>query len=204
MLELRTSLAQLTARDVTEQRRLMRELDAQRRLLQTINDCVPAACVLFDADGTILAANPLVDHVFSLGGSEIVGRKAFEVFGNPGPSGCPLARAFLTGQIEQPVSCVKNRAGHEVYVHRIAGPVSGHEGKVEKVIEVMVDVTRQIRGGDLRILALCQGQRRASGSEGDQLGVWRALRRDPEWCRSGRRLGSTSLVASLCRFSIPR
>src|SRR5260370_39569581 len=116
MLELRTSLAQLTARDVTEQRRLMRELDAQRRLLQTIYDCVPAACILFDADGTILAANPLVESVCSLTASEMVGRKGFEGFGTPGPLGFPVNRAVLTGQIEQKVYCEKKREAQEVYV----------------------------------------------------------------------------------------
>ena len=149
--------AQLTARDVTEEQRLLRELDSQRRVLQTIYDCVPAACILFDGDGTILAANPLVDNVCSLSASEIVGRNAFDVFGDPGPSGCPVTRCFLTGQIEQQVSSVQNRAGHTIYVHRTAGPII-KAGKVEKVIEMMVDVTRQIQAGDLRVLALCQNQ----------------------------------------------
>ena len=152
--------AQLTARDVTDERRLLRELDSQRRVLQTIYDCVPAACILFDGDGTILAANPLVEGVCLLSASEILGRNAFDVFGNPGPSGCPVTRAFLTGQVEQQVSSMQNRAGQTIYVHRIAGPIV-KGGKVEKVIEMMVDVTRQIEGGDLRVLALCANQAEA-------------------------------------------
>jgi PAS domain S-box-containing protein len=155
--------AQLTARDVTEERRLLRELDAQRRLLQTIYDCIPAACILFDGDGTILAANPRVENVCPLVSSELVGRNAFDVFGNPGPSGCPVTRAFLTGQNEQQVSRLPNRAGNTVYVHRIAGPIV-HEGKVEQVIEIMVDVSGQIQAGDLRVLALCRTQ--PDGEEG--------------------------------------
>lgn len=149
--------AQLAARDVTDERRLVRELDAQRRLLQTLYHCVPAACILFDRDGTILSANPLVESVCPLTASEITGRNAYDVFGNPGPTGCPVTRAFLTGHTEQQVSRVQNRAGQTVYVHRTAGPIV-QDGKVEQVIEMMVDVTRQIESGDIRVIALCRSQ----------------------------------------------
>lgn len=145
------------ARDVTEERRLLREFDDQRRLLQMIYECVPAAYVLFDRDGTILAANPLVERVCATTAAEMIGRNAFDVFGNPGPARCPVTRAFLTGQVEQQVSWLKNRADQKIYVHRTAGPIV-KDGRVDKVIEMMVDVTGQIQGGDLRVLALWQGQ----------------------------------------------
>lgn len=146
--------AQMLARDVTEERRLVRELDAERRLLQALYDCIPAACILFDRDGTILSANPLVQNVSTFAADELVGRNAFEVFGDPGPQGCPVTRAFLTASTEQQVSRMTNRSGKSVYVHRTAGPIVS-DGVVGKVIEILVDVTKQIEAGDLRLLALC-------------------------------------------------
>lgn len=148
--------AQAVARDVTERRKLVRELGENRRLLKTIFDHVPAACILFEADGTISAANPLVERVSSATAAEMLGKNANDVFGNPGPIGCPVTRAFLTGGVEQQVSWMTNRRGDRVYVHRTAGPV--REGdKVVRVIEIMVDVSAQIERGDLRVLSLWKG-----------------------------------------------
>jgi PAS domain S-box-containing protein len=106
--------AQVIARDVTAERDLAGDLNAQRRILQTVFDRIPAACILFAADGTILAANPLVETVCEATASEIVGRNAFDVFGNPGPEGCPVTRAFQTKRVEQQVSWLKNRRGQAV------------------------------------------------------------------------------------------
>ena len=148
---------QAVARDVTDQRRMLREFDEQRRLIETMYRCVPSACILFDRAGTILAANPVVERVCPATAAEMVGRNASEIFGDPGPAGCPVTRAFLTGLVEQQVSWLTNRAGQRVYVHRTAGPVMT-DGRVEKVIEIMVDVTGQLQSGDLRVLALWRGQ----------------------------------------------
>lgn len=153
--------AQGVARDVTEERKLTRELEAQRRLLQSIYEHIPAACVLFDSSGTILAANPLVEQVCPQTAEEMVGKNAYDVFGDPGQGGCPVTRAFLTGRTQHQLSLVENRAGQPVYVHRTAGPII-HDGKVEKVVEMLVDVTEQLRRGDLRILALLPPRLEAS------------------------------------------
>jgi len=147
---------QAIARDVTEERRLVQELDAERRLLQMIYECVPAACILFDGDGTIVAANPLVERVSTVSAAEIIGRNALDVFGDLAPARCPVTRAFMTGRIEQQTSRVRNRAGETVYVHRTAGPIV-RNGRVEKVIETIVDVTSQIGRGDMGVLALWSG-----------------------------------------------
>ncbi len=148
---------QAIARDVTEERRLFRDLEAQRRMLQTIYDCVPAAYILFGRDGTIVSANARVDRVCPASADDMIGRAATDVFGDPGPAGCPVTRAFLTGDIEQQVSWVENRAGQRRYVHRIAGPVIA-QGRVDQVIEMLIDVTDHIESGDLRMLTLWREQ----------------------------------------------
>ncbi len=150
--------AQGLARDVTLERQLAGELERQRRMLQTVFDSVPAACILFEADLRIVAANPLVEHVCATSAAEMVGRLASEVFGDhAGPEGCPVVRALRSGRVEQQVSFVENRQGQRVYVHRTAGPVIVG-GRVDRVIEILVDVTEQIQRGDLRVLQLWQGQ----------------------------------------------
>ena len=149
--------AQILARDVTERQKLMRELGSNRSLLQMIFDHVPAACIVFEADGTISAANPLVASVCPHTATELVGKQASTVLGDPGPTRCPVTRAFLSGAIEQQVSWMINREGRRVYVHRTAGPICDGD-RVVRVIELMVDVTSQIHQGDLRVLAFWRGQ----------------------------------------------
>ncbi len=143
------------ARDVSERLRLEEELRQQNATLRLTFDATPAASILFGKDGTILLANRLVENVCEWTGDEITGKNAFDVFGNPGPSGCPVTRAFQTGRFEQQISVVHNRRAEKVFVHRTAGPVLGADGRsVEKVVEILVDVTEQLRSGDPRLLAL--------------------------------------------------
>ncbi len=149
--------AQAIARDVTGQRQLVRSLDEQRRALQVIFDGIPAACILFESSGRISAANPLVASVCHVTAAEMLGRDATAVFGNPGPTGCPVTRSFMTAKVEQQVSWMTNKLGQHVFVHRTAGPILV-DGKVDKVIEILVDVTDQIQRGDLRVLAFWRGQ----------------------------------------------
>jgi uncharacterized protein (TIGR02266 family) len=128
---------QALARDVSAERELARELNQQRQSLQTLFDRIPAACILYDEQRNVVATNPLVESVCGAG--------------PPAASGA-VTRAFLTGRIEQQVSWMTNRAGQRVYLHRTAGPI--HEaGKVARVIEVLVDVTDEVRHGDLRVLS---------------------------------------------------
>lgn len=148
--------AQALARDVTDQRKLIQDLAENRALLMAIFDHVPAACIVFEADGTISAANPLVESVCPFTAHELVGKKATDVFGDPGPVGCPVTRAFQMGTVEQQVSWMTNRAGRRTYVHRTAGPIR-HGESVVRVIEIMVDVTDQIQQGDLRVLSFWRG-----------------------------------------------
>ena len=154
--------AQVIARDVTAERNLDGDLSEQRRLLQTVFDRIPAACILFEADGTIVAANPLVEGVCHASAAEIIGRRVSEVFGDGGSESCPVTRAARSKRVEQQVSWMTNRQGQAVYVHRTAGPVSDSPGG-DRVIEVLVDVTDQLRRGDLRVMSLWRGNTSSRG-----------------------------------------
>ncbi|HEX9103461.1 MAG TPA: PAS domain-containing protein, partial [Polyangia bacterium] len=116
--------AQVVARDVAAERPLAGDRDEERRFLQTLFDRIPAACILFDGDGTILAANPLVEGVCAAGAAEIIGKKLADVFGDVDPDGCPVTRTLRSRRVEQQVSWMTNRRGQAVYVHRTAGPLS--------------------------------------------------------------------------------
>ncbi len=161
--------AQAIIRDVTVERVLAVELERQRRMLQTIFDSVPAACILVEADGTIAAANPPVERVSPLAAAEMIGRNVGDVFGS-GDADTPIQRAFRSGRPEQQVSWLENRRKERVYVHRTAGPVLA-EGKVARVVEVTVDVTEQVLAGDLRVLQLWRG-RTDRGSKGPDRRAW--------------------------------
>jgi len=149
--------AQALCRDVSQEQQRMRELDRRRHDLQVLFERIPAACLIYDGKRTIVAVNPPIERVGPATAVECLGRRLADVFGDPGPS-CPVTRAFMTGQIEQQVTWRTNRAGQRVYIHRTAGPILDGD-KVERVIEIVVDVTDEVRHGDLRLLSFWRSQR---------------------------------------------
>lgn len=170
---------QIVAHDVTERRRLEVELESERRALQLIFDNVPAACLVVERDGTISRANALVERVCPATAAELIGNNAKVVFGEASGARCPVARAFKTGRTEYQKSVLHNRAGERVYVHRTAGPILGR-GTVEKVIEILVDVTPQIRRGDVRIMKLWDADTQPGSTAGNRDERRRAPRLDAE------------------------
>lgn len=143
--------AQAIARDVTAERRLAGEMNQQRRLLQSVFDALPAACIVVDRDDVIVAANATVDRVCPHGAADLVGKKRSERFGDTADD--PVARAFAGGRVEQSLSWAQNRAGQRVCVQRTAGPIFD-DGAVRRVVELRVDVTAQLQAGDLRLASL--------------------------------------------------
>jgi uncharacterized protein (TIGR02266 family) len=143
--------AQLLARDVSIEHLVARDLNKQRQLLQTIFERFPAACVLYDTKRKIIAANPMAERFSLRPVSEMVGRRAEEVFGESAAVG-PAKRALATGQIEQQVALLQGRDGEPMYVHRTAGPIM-QGAVVNQILEILVDVTDAVRHGDVRLLA---------------------------------------------------
>lgn len=156
--------AQISARDVTEERNLVRELDAQRRDLQTVHDAMPAACLLLEPSGAILRANARVQELCSAASEELVGRHAAQLFGDPEGDGFPLHRTLQDGEVQQKVSSLRTPDGSKTYVLRMASPIL-REGRIERIVELWVDVTTQVEQGDLRVLALWRGSDGASPGE---------------------------------------
>ena len=138
---------QVIARDVTERRSMEREIETQRRTLGLIFENVPAACLLFERDGTIVAANHLLEALCGCPAKSAIGRKATEVFVNSGD--WPASQALLSGTMEEDVIQLRQPDGQTRFVHRIAGPVVV-EGRVEKVVEILTDVTNHVENGELR------------------------------------------------------
>ena len=153
--------AQAIGRDVSAERQFSRQLNQQRQTLQVLWERLPAACVVFDAARRIVAANPSIERVCQVTAAEAIGRTQADVFGAPAPT-CPVSRAFATGRPAHQVAWVTNRSGERVYVHRTAGPISDGGGKVERVVEILVDVTDEVRHGDLRVLSLWRGSHDAA------------------------------------------
>lgn len=178
----------------TDPATLEEQLRLRNATLKTTFDAVPAACLLFASDGTILLANPQVENACPYSASELLGRNAFEVFGNPGPAACPVTRAFATRRLEQQVSRAVNKRGETVWLHRTAGPVLAPDGAVERVVEILVDVTAQMQGKTSSKLAALRGGLAASvtGStlpDEEKRRFLRAALELPVQFRAGRRRG---------------
>lgn len=145
-----------------------RQRGDERQRLRALFDQLPAACVLYGADRRVVAANPAIARVAPAQAEEALGRTAAELFGEVAPPACPVTRAFSTGGVEQQVSAARNANGAAVLVHRTVGPIVAN-GRVAQAIEVIVDVTAQVRAGALRVLSLGRAPREARGRERREL-----------------------------------
>src|SRR5215831_4778130 len=120
--------------------------------LARLLDHLPAAWLVFASDGTVLEAGGQLERLCGGTAEDLIGRKTLPVLADPAPNASPISRAFLTGCTEQQVAHLVDATGQETYVHRTASPIR-EAGSLPRVIELRVDVSKQLDQGDLRMLS---------------------------------------------------
>ena len=112
---------------------------AWQDLFQAIGD--PA--LVLTPDLVIIAANPAALTATKLSETDILGKKCFEVFHQPGtttpPAGCPLETHLRSGKL-QTATAEMEALGHTYWV--CCTPVLDEEGKLDKIIHIATDITR--------------------------------------------------------------
>jgi PAS domain S-box-containing protein len=158
------SLSRLLERVTTDFEAKTRQLDAQRRLLQTVMDAVPALIFALDPDGTVLAGNTRAVADAGLASvDEVVGRRLHEIVSPEHAKAfwAECAEVIETGQPvldrEQPRFEQPERSVSVSHV-----PLAGADGKVAGVVSIARDITEQKRAAaDLaRHAAEAEAQRR--------------------------------------------
>ncbi|HEX3032630.1 MAG TPA: HD domain-containing phosphohydrolase [Bacillota bacterium] len=132
------------ARDKKAQQTI-RELREQLSQWQIIHDNTPVAYAIIDRDHRVDYANRYCADLAGVTPEELTGRKCYESFGKGVPCpGCPVMRAFSTRQIQTNTKKEVNSSNEEAIMEQMAVPVLKN-GQVDQVIEIVMDVTDQMR-----------------------------------------------------------
>jgi len=133
--------------DVTQLKRLQEELErrrARRRRdyehTKQLFDEVPCYVSVMDEEFTILETNRL----FKEGLGDVPGAKCFKLFKNRTTpcEPCPVAETFADGLPHNHESRIRALDGREVDVVVHSAPIRGSDGRVARVMEMSVDVTK--------------------------------------------------------------
>ena len=128
--------------DITERKRLERDLERNRKFLQTVMDHIPAGIAIKDRDMRYVLVNPDVASMAGRTPADFIGWRRSDVFGNhPGTNLEAEERQVLeTGQAIRSIEFVGPNGG--AWLAAVA-PVMDREGKPEFVVSLGVDITER-------------------------------------------------------------
>jgi len=141
--------------DVSEPRRLQRQLEEQRELLEVTLQSIADAVLTTDARGRVTWLNPVAQRLTGWSGAEALGQPAREVFrpqredsGEPLPD--PVQRCLDTGRPTAlpPGTVLRARDGELRAVDDSVAPIRDADGQVRGAVLVFRDVTQQRRQFD--------------------------------------------------------
>ncbi|OGG45606.1 MAG: hypothetical protein A3F84_15500 [Candidatus Handelsmanbacteria bacterium RIFCSPLOWO2_12_FULL_64_10] len=122
-----------------------RELSEEKGRLQAVLDNVPSAFVMLDPDLTIRSASAAFERITGRALDRVRGMKCYDLLWDERAcSNCSARRALQSGQIVADVSQVAGQEGDARYIERVAIPIRAN-GRVERVLEVITDVTERKR-----------------------------------------------------------
>ena len=116
------------------------------KFLNAILDNTPCGYVLMDVDKNVLfASNYFLDYM-GLSLDEVVGKKCYEagVSGQSACPGCAIDRAILSGNVEYMRQEQDTRNGRKIF-DLFGMPMPGPDGRIEHVIEVILDRTEEVK-----------------------------------------------------------
>jgi PAS domain S-box-containing protein len=136
----------MIVRNVTERKRLDRELDRSRRFLRNVIDNIPHGLITKDVQSgmRITLCNRSADEMFGFAPDEAVGRTAFDLM--------PASVAEETTADEQ-IVCTERRPllragivrqhrdGRKYVIDKRFVPISDEDGQITQIVEILEDVT---------------------------------------------------------------
>jgi PAS domain S-box-containing protein len=144
-----------SARDITERKRLTRELAAQREWFRVTLGSIGDAVIASDADGRVTFMNEVAETVTRWSATEATGRPLADVFRiinekTRQPVDNPAALVMRSGHIVDLANhtVLIDRDGHERPIADSAAPIRNADGRILGVVLVFRDVTEERRAED--------------------------------------------------------
>jgi putative nucleotidyltransferase with HDIG domain/PAS domain S-box-containing protein len=122
-----------------------RQEEAQNALFFVLEN-LPGGVNVVSPQFVIQKVNDEIVKFSELSRDEAIGKKCFDVFGdgNVCPD-CPVSKALKTGQVHKNIKRNLSRQNEEFYFERTAIPILKPGGGVKNVIEIVLDVTKEVK-----------------------------------------------------------
>jgi diguanylate cyclase (GGDEF)-like protein/PAS domain S-box-containing protein len=140
--------------DITERKRMERELAEKHELLRVTLHSIGDAVITTDAHGRVQWLNPVAERMTGWNNAEAGGRPLSEVFhivdeATGEPEMCPVSRSLCDDLIDPPTRLTRliSRDGTPYGIEDSAAPIRDAQGQVLGVVLVFHDVTEQRRMG---------------------------------------------------------
>ena len=115
---------------------------AGEKLLQILGERTPTSIALLDRDYNVHYVNDRLASTLAFSKDEILTKRCYELTGKPAPCpGCMMAKVFQTGEKAVSMKRQTRKDGSAVMLEIHDVPVK-RDGRVERVIEFLVDKTR--------------------------------------------------------------
>lgn len=138
------------ARDITEVKRLQKEVELERERLQVTMDSIGDAVITTDKIGRIEYLNPIAEKLTGWSSNAALGLPSSQVFNiinenSREPSEDPIAQCLKAEKIINLANytTLVSRDGQEYGIEDSAAPIRDHEGKTIGVVLVFHDVSAQ-------------------------------------------------------------
>ncbi|MFZ3171922.1 MAG: HD domain-containing phosphohydrolase [Carboxydocellales bacterium] len=126
-------------------RRARTELSEQLDRWKAIFDHNPVGYAVMDRELNIVYANKIYGELAGANNDQLLGQKCFDYFGSGEVcKECPVARAFVSKVNQSSTKKELNHQGEVNTLKQIAVPIVKN-GQVKQVIEIVIDITEQVR-----------------------------------------------------------
>ena len=146
----RQQLEEALLKSEEQTRQLFRQADKGKNFLETIVNGIEDHMMVIDLDYRIIEVNRALLEMVGLRREEVVGKHCYEVshhLQKPCASPdhpCPLKDAVVSGKAASTTHVHFDKEGREHYIHVVCHPLFDEDGKVNRVIDLSRDITKEI------------------------------------------------------------
>ena len=130
--------------DITERKKVERELRSANRLLEALIQSSPLAIVVSNPNNEIELWNPAAEKLWGWSASEVIGRPVpKEIFGPGKPRVRLFDAAVGEGRIVSGEDTRMTKDGRTIYVHLFGAPLPGESGEDTRLVVLAIDITER-------------------------------------------------------------